>query len=151
MATKPTWKKLLADHRVALEPTSKKELDELRAMAATNLKDAAVRGVSAQGRYEFAYNAARIMATIVVRACGYRVAGRTGHHYFTFQALQVADPKFAKVAAYFDRARDKRNDFSYDSAIHITETEAEDLLKAVKQFSKEAEDWIFKHHPSLAT
>lgn len=75
---------------MAVEPTSKQELVELREMVALNLKDAQVKAISAQGRYEFAYNAARLLATIVIRACGYRVTSRSGHHYYTFQALAAA-------------------------------------------------------------
>ena len=44
-----TWTDLLTGKRVAAEPTSKQELDELREMAALNLKDAHVAGVSAGG------------------------------------------------------------------------------------------------------
>src|SRR3954471_19318310 len=104
-----TWPKLLAANRVAREPTSKQELDELREMAALNLKDANVDGLSARGRYEFAYNAARILATLVVRAAEYRVISKGGHHYYTFVALETTDATFAKAAAYFDAARSKRN------------------------------------------
>jgi len=64
--------KLLADKQVAREPTNRVEIDELRAMVARNLEDAQVPGVSAQGRYEFAYNAARLMATV---GCGPAVIG----------------------------------------------------------------------------
>jgi hypothetical protein len=103
LAASMSWTKLLGEKRVAPEPTSKKELDELRTMANSNLKDAHIGAVSAQGRYEFAYNAARLMATTVVR-----VVAKNGHHYFTFQALQAADPAFAPMALYFDRARDTR-------------------------------------------
>jgi hypothetical protein len=45
-------------------------------MAAVNLRDAHVGGISAQGRFEFAYNAARLLATIAIRASGYR-SGRS--------------------------------------------------------------------------
>jgi hypothetical protein len=51
-------------------------------MVAVNFGDARVLQISAQGRYEFAYNAARLMATIVVRASGFRVIAKTGHHYY---------------------------------------------------------------------
>jgi hypothetical protein len=37
-------------------------------MVAVNLKDAHIPGISAQGRFEFAYNAARLLATTVIRA-----------------------------------------------------------------------------------
>ncbi len=142
------WTKLLADKRVATEPPSKSELDDLRAMAGQNLKDAQVTIISAQGRYEFAYNAARLMATIVVRASGYRVIAKNGHHYFTLQA-PAANPAFATTAFYFDGARDKRNNFSYDSPIAISDTDAQDLIDAVQQFTIDAEKWIAAKFPSL--
>lgn len=144
-----SWRTLLDGKKVAVEPSSKKELDELRAMVAINLKDAKVTGISAQGRYEFAYNAARLMATIVVRASGYRVIARNGHHYFTFQALAASDSSFAVMAVYFDRARDQRNDFMYDAPTAISDTDAEELVKEVAQFVIECENWISKHYPAL--
>jgi len=141
---------LLVDKRVAPEPTSKKELDELRLMAAMHLKDARVRGISGQGRYEFAYNAARLIATIIVRACGYRVIAKGGHHYFTFQALQASDPAFMKMAIYFDNARDTRNDFLYDAPVPISDTDADELVKMVEEFRQDAEAWIKTKDPSLS-
>ncbi len=140
----------MADKRVASEPTSKQELDELREMVATNLKDAHVADLSAQGRYEFAYNAARLLATIVIRANGYRVISKSGHHFYTFQALAVTDPSFAKAVADFDAARGKRNDFSYDTPIPISDTDADDLMQAVEQFQRNAQKWIRAKHPMLA-
>jgi hypothetical protein len=135
---------------VASEPTSKQELDEQREMLATNLQDAQVARLSAQGRYEFACNSARILATIVIRASGYRVISKGGHHFYTFQALAAADPSFAKAAANFDAARSKRNDFSYDTPVPISDTDADDLMEAVKQFQQDAEQWIRARDPKLA-
>jgi len=146
-----SWTKLLADKHVAREPTHKSELDDLRALVARNLDDAQVRGVSAQGRYEFGYNAARLMATIVIRACGYRVVARTGHHYWTFTALETADATFEKAAANFDAARSRRNDFSYDAPVEISDTDAGDLIEAARQFHRAAETWIAAKDPSLAS
>ncbi|MBC7782805.1 MAG: hypothetical protein H7144_03115 [Burkholderiales bacterium] len=145
-----SWKKLLDEKRIAPELTSKKELDELRRMVALNLKDAHVVLVSTQGRYEFAYNAARLMATAVVRASGYRVIAKTGHHYFTFQALQATDASFMKAAIYFDSARDMRNDFSYEGAVPVSDTDVDELITAVEQFQQSAELWIKARDSSLA-
>ncbi len=145
-----SWNKLLADQRVALEPTSKQELDGIRQMVTTNLNDANVAGLSSQGRYEFAYNAARLVATIVIRASGYRVTSKTGHHWVTFQALEAANSAFLMAAAHFDAARRKRNDFSYDTPISISETDADELVAAVKQFQLDAEKWIRARTPTLA-
>src|SRR6266436_6210519 len=136
-----SWTNLLAANRVAREPTSKQELAELREMATLNLQDADVKGLSARGRYEFAYNAARLLATLVVRAAGYRVIAKGGHHFYTFAAMEITDSAFAKAAAYFDSARSKRNDFSYDSPIPISDTDSDELVQTVKEFAQKAEAW----------
>src|SRR4051794_37929115 len=144
-----TWNDLLTARRVAREPSSRQELDEIRAMIATNLKDANVPGLSAQGRYEFAYNAARLVATLAVRAAGYRVIAKNGHHYFTFQGLETADKAFVKTAAYFDSARTKRNDFSYDAPVEVAESEALELIDTVRKFLQQVEAWVRARDPSF--
>jgi hypothetical protein len=53
-----TWTKLLAGHDVQRHRTSKKELDEMRALVARDLADAKIAGVSADRRFATAYNAA---------------------------------------------------------------------------------------------
>ncbi len=118
-------------------------------MMGVNLSDARIDGISSQGRFEFAYNAARLTATLVIRACGYRVISKNGYHYITFQALQAADSTFGTVAIYFDRARDRRNEFSYDSPVLISDADADDLLRTVEQFRSAAETWVRTRHPEL--
>lgn len=118
-------------------------------MIAVNLKDAHVIGISAQGRYEFAYNAARLMATMAIRANGYRVVAKNGHHFFTFQALQASAPNFVKMAIYLDSARDKRNEFSYDAPAQISNTDADELVEAVTKFQRDIEAWIRSKNSKL--
>ncbi len=144
-----TWTKLLAEKRVAIEATSKQELDEIREMIHVNENDARVVGLSAQGRFEFAYNAARQIATLAIRASGYRVISKSGHHYYTFQALTAVDVQFDATATYLDQCRSKRNDFSYDSPITVTDTEADDLINTAKQLRTDVEAWIAATHPVL--
>jgi hypothetical protein len=144
-----TWKNLLETKRLAVEPTSKAEFDELRAMVEVNLKDAQVSAVSAQGRYEFAYNAARLLATIVLRASGYRVIAKTGHHFYTFHCLSAADPSFKTMADYFEVAREKRNDFSYSSPAALSDTDAQDLIDVAIEFAADVERWVSKKFPPL--
>jgi hypothetical protein len=85
-----SWDKLLKERRVALEPTTKDEIDDLRALYKRYLTDANVEALSDDGRFDRAYGAARTLATIVIRAEGYRVKGQ-GAHYSTFRALEAAD------------------------------------------------------------
>ena len=96
-----------------------------------------------------AYDAARTLSLMIVRASGYRPRA-VGGHYNTFLALETADSRFAALSAYFDGCRMKRNASEYDFAGGVSDTEADALPAAVKQFATDAESWIKKHHPSLS-
>jgi hypothetical protein len=89
-----SWAKLLADNRVTALPPSKAELDNLRTIVARSLKDVESPGPSADARFVMAYDAARTLSLLIVRAAGYRPR-TVGGHYNTFLALEVADTEFA--------------------------------------------------------
>jgi hypothetical protein len=144
-----SWAKLLADNRVTALPSSKVELDNLRSIVARSLKDVAAAGLSADARFTMAYDAARTLSLLIVRATGHRPK-TVGAHYNTFLALETADPAFAKLSAYFDGCRMKRNSCEYDAAGGVTDTEADALLKTVRQFAVDAEAWIKARYPHLA-
>jgi len=144
-----SWGKLLADNRVTRVPPSKSELDNLRLIVARSLKDATAAGLSADARFIMAYDAARTLSLMIVRAAGYRPRSAAGH-YNTFLALQAADPAFAALSAYFDGCRMKRNDCEYDFAGGVSETEAQGLLKTVRRFAIDARAWMKAHHPRLS-
>ena len=103
-------------------PTSKAELDNLRSIVARSLQDVTAPGLSADARFVMAYDAARTLSLLVVRAAGYRPRA-VGGHYNTFLALEAADPAFAELSAYFDGCRMKRNQCEYDFAGGVTDTE----------------------------
>jgi hypothetical protein len=123
-------------------------LDNLRSIVARSLRDVATAGLSADARFMMAYDAARTLSLIVVRAVGYRPRS-VGGHYNTFLALDAADPAFAALSAYFDGCRMKRNDCEYGFAGGVSETDAEGLLKAVQQFAVDVETWVKTHHSHL--
>jgi hypothetical protein len=144
-----SWEKLVANKNVVGEPPSKAELDNLRSIVARSMKDVAAPGLSADARFVMAYDAARTLSLMIVRAAGYRPRS-VGGHYNTFLALEAADASFEKMSAYFDGCRLKRNGCEYDFAGGVTDTDAEGLLTAVQQFALDAEAWIKARHPSLA-
>jgi hypothetical protein len=144
-----TWKQLLAENRVAAEPTSPTEIKDLRGVVRRNLADAQIKKLSDDGRFGHAYDAARILANIIVRASGFRVKSDGGGHYNTFLALKAADSIFARKAVYFDACRRKRNNFLYEQANVVTHTEAEELLWHATGFSLEVDAWLKKHYPDL--
>jgi hypothetical protein len=135
---------------VAQEPASKQEISELRSLVARNLSDAAAAGLSEDGRYDFAYNAFRTLAVMVVRASGYRVKAMAGSHKCTFEALETADVMFARQAGIGDAARAKRNHSSYDAIGLVSDAEANDLINEANEFRKKVEAWLAANYPSLA-
>ena len=110
-----TWAKLLANNNVTRSRSSKLELDRLRSIVARSLTDVAATGLSADSRFIMAYDAARTLSLMIVRASGYRPR-TVGGHYNTFLALEAADSAFAALSAYFDGCRIKRNASEYDFA-----------------------------------
>ena len=130
--------------------TSRQEIQDLRGAAARNLRDARLKGLSADNAFGLAYEAAFLLAKAVIACAGYRVRG-LGAHHTTFVALEVAmGASGAQTAAYFDRCRRKRNDLSYDSADIASEAEARELRREVEAFRVTALAWIEKHYPRLA-
>ncbi len=61
-----TWTSLLANNEAQKHKTSKKELDNMRALIARDLADASLGGLSADRRFATAYNAALQAANILV-------------------------------------------------------------------------------------
>jgi hypothetical protein len=78
----------LGERRLRLHRSSAEEIKALWEIVARDLKDAIVEQLSLDRRYASAYNAILQLATIVLRASGYRTAGEA-HHWLTFQALSL--------------------------------------------------------------
>jgi len=108
----------------------------------------AVAGLSTDIRFILAYDAARTLSLMIVRAEGYRPRS-VGGHYNTFIALEAADPTFATLSSYFNNCRMLRNQSEYDFAGGIADADADQLLQEVKKFAAEAEAWIAARHPHL--
>jgi hypothetical protein len=144
-----TWTELLNRKCVAAEPTSKSEIDNLRSIVARSMATVAIAGLATDIRFILAYDAARTLSLMIVRAEGFPPRA-VGGHYNTFLALEAADPAFAALSAYFNNCRMLRNQSEYDFAGGIADTDADQLLKSVQQFAADAEAWIAARHPRLS-
>jgi len=111
-------------------------------IADRDMHDAEVRGVSVPGRFNSAYSAVRTLATIVIRASGYRVKGGDGGHRLTFDVLALLDSAFDQRASYFNRCRKKRNDITYTGTGYVANTETEELLRIAHAFAGEVAKWL---------
>ena len=146
-----TWQQWLAKGDVKTHQTSKQELDNLRALIARDLADAAITELSADRRFATAYNAALQTGTLAIACSGYGVSARSGHHKVTFEAAAVAVGKEASALSdYFDTCRRKRNIIDYMTSSVATDTEADELLGKVREFHQLVETWITAIYPTLS-
>lgn len=145
-----TWARLLASRDVQRHKTSKKELDDIRALIARDLADAAIAGLSADRRFATAYNAALQTANLAIACAGYRVTAKVGHHRIALESARLAlGPIADEFADYFEICRRKRNAIDYSHSQVATETEAGEILDKAGQFRERVEAWIAKNHPAL--
>ena len=140
----------MASRDVQRHRTSKKELDDIRALIARDLADAGVTALSADRRFATAYNAALLTAHMLIACAGYRVTAKTGHHKVAFDAITLTlGASASKYADYFERCRRKRNVIDYTRSHVATETEAQEILEKATEFRGFVEAWIDSKFPAL--
>jgi hypothetical protein len=118
-------------------------------MVARDLADAEARNISPDARYNMAYSAARLLATVIIRANGYRIKSGEGAHHLTFDTVAVAEPEFLDAVDYFDRCRRKRNELLYHAAGVVSSGETEALIRQAIQFQVTVERWLKSNRPAL--
>ena len=129
---------------------STKEIAGLLALADRNLADAGIRGLSAEGRFQFAYDAALAMATAALHAAGYRTNSNIpGHHAVTVESLQRTIGVDATLVRKLDAFRRKRNRVSYDAPAAVSAKEAADMLALAAQLRRDVEAWMRTKHAAL--
>jgi hypothetical protein len=97
-----TWTSLLANKEAQKHGTSKKELDNMRALIARDLTDAGIAGLSADRRFATAYNAA-LPANMAIACAGYRITSKVGRHRVSLESTKLVLGKpMHKYADYFE-------------------------------------------------
>lgn len=127
------------------------EIARLLAGADCCIHDAAVPGVSRDGRFKNAYEAALNLATIVVRASGHRIrSSSAGHHYRTIALLpDLLGEEHRRRANYLNKCREQRNDVMYRDVGKTSEKEVAELLDEVMHFRNDVVAWLEENHPEL--
>ena len=140
----------LAKGALQAHKPSAKEIAGLVALADRNLADAGIRGLSAEGRLQFAYNAALAVATAALHAAGYRTNSNVpGHHAVSVESLQHTIGAGAALVRKLDAFRRKRNRVSYDAPAAVSAREAADMLALAAQLRRDVEAWMRAKHAAL--
>lgn len=108
------------------EPPARAELEGLIRSGATRLADAQNEDISAEGRFDLAYNAAHALALAALRAAGYRADKR----YFVFQALPHTLGTPTATWRLLAKCHDQRNRTEYEGFNEVDEALLKGLIEA---------------------
>ncbi len=141
-----TWVK---EEKLKLHSTSKEEILKLLKIVNRDLADAEIPGLSSDRRFITAYNAALQLTTIVLRAAGYRTnPNKPGHHRISIDALnEIIGKEFEELSNYLNTCRIKRHICDYTSSGEVSDFEASEIVKEIKDFKTFVITWIQKTHP----
>ena len=125
----PKLDNLVRSGQLKAEPRNEAEVRRLLAMARTRLADARLAGVSAEGRFTSAYNAAHAAALAVLRWHGYRSENR----YIVFLCLEHTVSWPATRWRILDTAHKKRNLAEYEGTLDVEESTITELCALVTE------------------
>lgn len=131
------------------EPTSRDEVKGLLTIVDRDMKDARVTAISEDRRFEAGFNAARTLANVALRACGYRTSTQAGHHLRTIESLQLTIQADSRLINRIKAFSKKRNATSYDSAGNVSREELEAVIKTAAELKEQMIAWMQKNHPDL--
>jgi hypothetical protein len=129
--------------------TNAEEIANLLALADRDLHDAQSTELSADWRFNIAYNAALQLAGAALAASGYRVVRSGPHHHRTIQSLAHTIGADDNTVRLLDRFRKKRNVAEYDSVGTISDQEATEILALAQSLRRLVMDWLRDNHPSF--
>ena len=132
------------------DESSVAEIQQLFEVVDRDLADAAVDGLSADGRFQHAYDAALQLCMIPLRAAGYRVRKGQGHHKHGIESLRLTlGEKWSQTADHIERSSRLRAQTVYERIGAVSDEDADDLIAAAKQLRTDVVQWMRSEHPEL--
>ena len=113
---------------LAAEPPDAVEFAGLKRSGLLRLQDAGNAGLSLEGRFDLAYNAAHALSLAALRWHGYRA----GNRYIVFQVLPHTLGLGAGVWRVLAKCHEVRNLGEYEGDLNVDERIVSDLITACK-------------------
>jgi len=127
---------------------SKREISDLLAASARDLKTSSQIELDTDWRFNIAYNAALQIASAALAATGYR-ARRDSHHFRVIQSLLFTIGAESELVVLLDRFCQKRNRGTYERAGVISDHEAREMRELAEQLRNRIVGWLKSSHPEL--
>jgi len=127
------------------------EVRSLLGVVDRELSDAGVEGLSNDGRFTHAYDAALLLCKLALHASGFEVQKRApGHHSIWINSLEFTlGDAHKETLIHLSKSSKLRHTSLYDHAGVVQKQDADDLLAAARQLRTEVLTWLNSHHPKL--
>ncbi|MFH1772481.1 MAG: HEPN domain-containing protein [Candidatus Omnitrophota bacterium] len=127
-----------------------KSIENLIRRASKEIKVAEANLIIDEGvAFTVAYTAMLHTARALMFFKGYRPADGYQHKTAVEFAGYVLGEKYKNLILHFDKMRKKRNIFTYEASISISETEVKNAISTASQFVTEVKKIIDKENPQL--
>jgi hypothetical protein len=128
--------------------SSRREINDLLAIADRDLADAQVASISTDMRLSVAHNAALQLSIAVLIASGYRPS-RDAYHYRAIQSLEFTIGASKDLIDQLDAFRMKRNISDYERSGAISDQEADEMFQLAVELRETVTTWLKKNYPKL--
>ena len=131
------------------EPTVA-QIHRLLQVVDRDISDAQVTELSADGRFQHAYDSALQLCMIPLLASGYQVPKGQGRHKRAIDSLRYTlGDRWSDAADHIERCSRLRAQMMYERIGVVSEQDANDLLEKANQLETEVVDWLKADHPAL--
>lgn len=130
-------------------PPTKAQLAAIFSVVDRDLEDSK-QGLSPDGRFNIAYNAALQLCAIVLLAEGWKPDKLNAHHRTISSLPLILGKEHQGDADYLDACRGKRNGLEYDAAGKVSAAEAKELRDFAVELRGTVMVWLGQKHPKLS-
>jgi len=114
------------------------------------LADAQASGLSPDGKFQHAYDAALQLSMVALLASGYQVPKGFGHHKRGIDSLRhTLGANWSDKADHIERCSRLRGRATYERIGVVSDDDADDLLNTAKQLRADVIVWLKAQHPVL--
>ncbi len=126
------------------------EIQKLLEVVDRDLSDAGASGLSADGRFFHAYEAALQLCMIARKAAGYAVPKGQGHHKRAIESLPFTlGPPWSETVDHLERCSRLRGQAVYERVGAVSEEVATELSATAMQLRADVIAWLNSDHPAL--
>jgi hypothetical protein len=126
------------------------EISQLLRVADREISDAEAKGLSPDGQFMHAYDAALLLCKTALRAAGYCVPKGQGHHKKTIESLKLTLGKpWDETSDYLDLCSRQRGQALYEQVGVVSEKDANDLPAESRRLRTGVLAWLKTHHAEL--